>query len=220
MKLKGITPDMLENQTTIVGSGSNVFTMNPEDTGGVYTDPKSVSSPPPLGIDPDKIPIGTSTITEPEITYPILGLNPDIKPIKSTDTTIQDGTYPDCYRKWEEYLSVVKFGSNEEMEKAKNEFMTKCMSTSTVGASQIVEPEIVTPIKDTTSGTSAGTPTTNVILPNLGGFLSSLTGGGAGGAGGGAGATEETATIENKKPFPYWLIVVAVVGGYLIFRKK
>jgi hypothetical protein len=25
---------------------------------------------------------------------------------------------------------------------------------------------------------------------------------------------------EKKKPFPYWLIVVAVVGGYLIFRKK
>jgi hypothetical protein len=164
-------------------------------------------SPPPLGIDPDKTPIGTSAISEPYI---------DPKPPKTTDTTIQGNLYPDCYRKWEEYLSVVKFGSNEEMEKAKNEFMTKCMSTSTIGASQIVEPEVVIPIKDTTSETSAGSTTNNVVLPNLGAFLGSLTGG----AGGGAGAIEETATIEKKKPFPYWLIVVAVVGGYLIFRKK
>jgi hypothetical protein len=44
-----------------------------------------------------------------------------------------------------------------------------------------------------------------------------LTGGGAGGGGG---ATEEDVLTPNKKPFPYWIIAVAVVGGYLILRKK
>ncbi len=211
---KGITPSMLENQITDGSYGLNELTIN-EDLGvsvgqstSIIADPKTKEiTYPTLGIDPDKTPIGTSAISEPYI---------DPKPPKTTDTTIQGNLYPDCLRKWEEYSSVVKFGSNEEMENSKKEFMTKCMSTSTVGASQIVEPEIVTPIKDTTSETSAGSTTNNVILPNLGAFLGSLTGG----AGGGAGATEETATIENKKPFPYWLIVVAVVGGYLIFRKK
>ena len=218
---KGITADMLQNTTT---KDLNVFTMNPDDVGGVYTDPKSVSSPPPLGIDPDKIPIGTSTITEPEIIDP--------KPPKSTGN-IQGGLYPECLKKWEQVLAVTKFESTQAMEEAKKRFMTDCMSTPTKGTSNVVEPEIVTPIKDTTSGntsgntsgtsagtsagTSSGTPTTNVILPNLGGFLSSLTGGGAGGGGG---ATEEDVLTPNKKPFPYWIIAVAVVGGYLIFRKK
>lgn len=195
---KGMTVDMLQNTTTI---GSNVFTMNPDDAGGVYTDPKSVSSPPPLGIDPDKTPTGTSAIVEPEII--------DTKPPKSTDTTIQGGLYPECLQKWKEYSSVITFKSNEEMENSKKEFMTKCMSTPTTGTSNVVEPEIVTPI--------SGTTTTNVIIPNLGGFLSSLTGGGAGGGGG---ATEEEVLTLNKKPFPYWIIAVAVVGGYLILRKK
>jgi len=204
---------MLDNQTTTGGSGLNVLTVN-DDLGvsvgqstSLVTDPKPVYSPPPLGIDPDKTPIGTSAISEPYI---------DPKPPKTTDTTIQGGLYPECLQKWEEYSSVVKFGSNEEMENSKKEFMTKCMSTSTIGASQIVEPEIVTPIKDTTSETSAGSTTTNVILPNLGGFLGSLTGG----AGGGAGATEETTTIEKKKPFPYWILIVGAVGAYLIFKKE
>ena len=203
---KRMTAGMLQNTTE---TGLNIFTMNPDEAGVVYGDinVKPIYSPPPLGIDPDKTPIGTSVISEPYV---------EPKPSKSTDTTIQGGLYPDCLRKWEEYSSVVKFGSNEEMENSKKEFMTKCMSISTVGASQIVEPEVVIPIKDTTSETSAGSTTNNVVLPNLGAFLGSLNGG----AGGGAGATEETATIENKKPFPYWLIVVAVVGGYLIFRKK
>jgi hypothetical protein len=206
---KGMTADMLDNQTTIGGSGSNVFTMNPDDAGGVYTDPKSVSSPPPLGIDPDKTPTGTSTITEPEIIDP--------KPPKTTDTTIQGGLYPECLKKWEQVLAVTKFESTQAMEEAKKRFMTDCMSTPTTGTSAIVEPEIVTPISGTSTGTSTGTPTTNVILPNLGGFLSSLTGGGAGGGGG---ATEEDVLTPNKKPFPYWIIAVAVVGGYLILRKK
>ncbi len=197
---KGMTADMLQNTTTI---GSNVFTMNPDDAGGVYTDPKSVSSPPPLGIDPDKTPTGTSVISEPYV---------DTKPPKSTGN-IQGGLYPECLKKWEQVLAVTRFESTQAMEEAKKRFMTDCMTSSTAGTSSIVEPEIVTPI----SGTSTGTTTTNVILPNLGGFLSSLTGGGASGGGG---ATEEDVLTPNKKPFPYWIIAVAVVGGYLIFRKK
>jgi hypothetical protein len=197
---KGITADMLQNTIT---TGSNVFTISPDDAGGVYTDPKSVSSPPPLGIDPDKTPTGTSVISEPYV---------DTKPPKSTGN-IQGGLYPECLAKWEKVLAVTKFESTQAMEEAKKRFMTDCMTSSTTGTSAIVEPEIVTPI----SGTSTGTTTTNVILPNLGGFLSSLTGGGAGGGGG---ATEEDVLTPNKKPFPYWIIAVAVVGGYLIFRKK
>lgn len=207
---KGMTADMLQNTTT---TGSNVFTMNPDDAGGVYTDPKSVSSPPPLGIDPDKTPTGTSAIVEPEII--------DTKTPKTTDTTIQGGLYPECLKKWEQVLAVTKFESTQAMEEAKKRFMTDCMSTPTKGTSNVVEPEIVTSTSGNTSGTSAGTsagtPTTNVILPNLGGFLSSLTGGGAGGGGS---ATEEEVLTIKKKPFPYWIIAVAVVGGYLIFRKK
>lgn len=148
---------------------------------------------------------GTSVIVEPEII--------DTKPPKTTDTTIQGGLYPECLKKWEQVLSVTKFESTQAMEEAKKRFMTECMSIPTKGTSNVVEPEIVTP----TSGTSAGSTTTNVILPNLGGFLSSLTGGGAGGGGG---ATEEEVLTIKKKPFPYWIIAVAVVGGYLIFRKK
>jgi hypothetical protein len=201
---KGMTADMLDNQTTIGGSGSNVFTMNPNDAGGVYTDPKSVSSPPPLGIDPDKTPTGTSAIVEPEII--------DTKPPKATDTIIQGGMYPECLKKWEEYSSVVKFGSNEEMESSKKEFMTKCMSTSTTGTSQIVEPNLGTPTNTSTTTTT----NTTTILPNLGAFLGSLTGGG----GGGAGATGETALSQNKKPFPYWILIVGAVGAYLIFKKQ
>jgi|694.fasta_scaffold27143_16 hypothetical protein len=197
---KGITADMLQNTIT---TGSNVFTISPDDAGGVYTNPKSVSSPPPLGIDPDKTPTGTSVISEPYV---------DTKPPKSTGN-IQGGLYPECLAKWEKVLAVTKFESTQAMEEAKKRFMTDCMTSSTTGTSAIVEPEIVTPI----SGTSTGTTTTNVILPNLGGFLSSLTGGGAGGGGG---ATEEDVLTPNKKPFPYWIIAVAVVGGYLIFRKK
>jgi hypothetical protein len=202
---KGMTADMLDNQTTIGGSGSNVFTMNPNDAGGVYTDPKSVSSPPPLGIDPDKTPTGTSAIVEPEII--------DTKPPKTTDTIIQGGLYPECLQKWKEYSSVITFKSNEEMESSKKEFMTKCMSTSTTGTSQIVEPNLGTPTNTSTTTTTTNTTT---ILPNLGAFLGSLTGG----AGGGAGATEETALSQNKKPFPYWILIVGAVGAYLIFKKE
>jgi hypothetical protein len=207
---KGMTKDfqILTPYTDDAGD-SYVVTQNP------------VYSPPPLGIDPDKTPTGTSAIVEPEII--------DTKTPKTTDTTIQGVLSPECLKKWEQVLAVTKFESTQAMEEAKKRFMTDCMSTPTTGTSAIVEPEIVTPISGTSTGTSTGTttgtstgtttgtPTTNVILPNLGGFLSSLTGGGAGGGGG---ATEEDVLTPNKKPFPYWIIAVAVVGGYLIFRKK
>jgi len=192
---KGMTADMLDNQTTTGGSGLNVLTVN-DDLGvsvgqstSLVTDPKPVYSPPPLGIDPDT------------------------KPPKATDTTIQGGMYPECLQKWKEYSSVITFKSNEEMESSKKEFMTKCMSTSTTGTSQIVEPNLGTPTNTSTTTTTTNTTT---ILPNLGAFLGSLTGGG----GGGAGATEETALSQNKKPFPYWILIVGAVGAYLIFKKE
>jgi hypothetical protein len=193
---KGMTKDfqILTPYTDDAGD-SYVVTQNP------------VYSPPPLGIDPDKTPTGTSAIVEPEII--------DTKTPKTTDTTIQGVLSPECLKKWEQVLAVTKFESTQAMEEAKKRFMTDCMSTPTKGTSNVVEPEIVTPTSGNTSGTSAVTPTTNVILPNLGGFLGSLTGGGAGG-----GATEEEVLTIKKKPFPYWIIAVAVVGGYLIFRKK
>ena len=155
-----------------------------------------------------------------------------------------------CDQKWAIYSASMTFKTQEAYMLAYNAYISKCLNigvspvtTPTVGTSVISptlneeitpiqtittptpttsitpttsvigEPEIVTPIKDTTSGTSVG----NMIRPNLGGFLGSLTGGGAGGGGG---ATEEEIVMQNKKPFPYWIIAVAVVGGYLIFRKK
>jgi len=189
---KGMTKDfqILTPYTDDAGD-SYVVTQNP------------VYSPPPLGIDPDKTPTGTSAIVEPEII--------DTKPPKTTDTIIQGGLYPECLQKWKEYSSVITFKSNEEMESSKKEFMTKCMSTSTTGTSQIVEPNLGTP-----TNTSTTTTNTTTILPNLGAFLGSLTGGG----GGGAGATEETALSQNKKPFPYWILIVGAVGAYLIFKKE
>lgn len=100
--------------------------------------------------------------------------------------------------------------------------------TAPKGTSVIAEPiEITT---GTTTGTTT-TPTTTTTtpsgtttsttggssLPNLGALLG---GGASGGAGGGA-STEETAeTPKEEKPFPYWILIAGLVGGYLIFRKK
>lgn len=94
------------------------------------------------------------------------------------------------------------------------------------GTSVIVEPlDILTENPNTNTNTtptssSVVTSTSNTSsLPNLGAFLGSLTGGSMGG-GAVAGGTEDEVEKQNKKPFPYWLIAVALVGGYLIFRKK
>lgn len=94
------------------------------------------------------------------------------------------------------------------------------------GTSVIVEPlDILTENPNTNTNTtptssSVVTSTSNTSsLPNLGAFLGSLTGGSMGG-GAVASGTEDEVEKQNKKPFPYWLIAVALVGGYLIFRKK
>jgi hypothetical protein len=88
------------------------------------------------------------------------------------------------------------------------------------GTSAIVEPiEILTDNPNTASTT----PTTNSVSTtpsttptNISTFLGSLTGGG----GSGAGVSEDIVEKNNKKPFPYWILVVGAVGAYLIFRKK
>lgn len=150
---------------------------------------------------------GTSVVVEPD-----LG---GIKPPKDTGN-VQGGLYPSCLKKWEEYASTVKFTSTEAYELAKKEFMTKCIT----GSSSSTTTTTTTTTGNGTTSTTTGGTTTNVITPNLGGFLGSLTGGGASGGGG---ATEEQTKTDctcDKYKFPYWLIAVAVVGGYLIFRKK
>lgn len=97
------------------------------------------------------------------------------------------------------------------------------------GVSAVVEPDLSGGSTATTGNTSATSTTSggsvvtsggiNPLTPNIGSFLGSISGGGAGEAGGGV-ATEEVKEEIKKKPFPYWLIAVALVGGYLIFKKE
>jgi hypothetical protein len=196
---KGMGADMLQNTTT---TRSNVFTMNQlDDAGVVYggikpqkeigqikTDPLlSELIPPPLGIDPDKIPPRKN---------PPLGLIP----IGSEE----------CEKKWLEIAMVSRFASEEAMIKAKEEFLKNC--DGSLGSSVIAEPDLGTPTNPLL-GTTTGT--TNTTLPNLGTFLGSLTGGANGGS-----AEQTTQTLKPKKPFPYWILIAGLVGGYLIFRKK
>jgi len=124
----------------------------------------------------------------------------------------------ECEKKWQQIAMISKWGSYDAMLKAKEEFMKSC--NGNLGSSIIAEPEIITPtnpISSPTTGTTSGT--TGTSLPNLGAFLGSLTGGASGGAS--AGASEQiTETPKAKKPFPYWILIAGLVGGYLIFRKK
>jgi hypothetical protein len=155
-------------------------------------------SPPPLGIDPDKIPPRK---------YPPLG----IMPIGSEE----------CEKKWLEIAMISRFASEEAMIKAKEEFLKNC--NGGLGSSVIAEPDLGTPtnpLSGTTSGTTGTSGSSSgTSLPNLGAFLGSLTGGANGGAS--AGASEQiTETPKAKKPFPYWILIAGLVGGYLIFRKK
>lgn len=194
---KGMTSDMLQEVTL----GSNTLSYNTDDLGGIG------------GQNSGSEVLVTSDVKT--IEYPPLGINPDIvpQPIKGTadlSHIIDWSAYPECLKKWEQVEMASKFPSDLAKLMAKNDFMKKCVASSTSGASVISEPtEILT---------GTGTSTSQ----NIGTFLGSISGsaGAGAGAGSGAGATEEADKPKVKKPFPYWLIAVAVVGGYLIFRKK
>jgi hypothetical protein len=139
-----------------------------------------------------------------------------------------------CDQKWAIYSANMTFPTQEAYMTAYNAYLATCLNTGvnpvttttpTVGAS-IVSPilnEEIKPIRTTTTTPTTSTaPATSTIvnpLPILiGGFPS---GGFGGGFGGGGNATiQEDGLVKSKKPFPYWLIAVAVVGGYLIFRKN
>lgn len=71
------------------------------------------------------------------------------------------------------------------------------------GASVIAEPDLGT------SPTNPSGTTTTLPLPILGG--------GGGAMGGGAGSSADKP--KDKKPFPYWVLIAGLVGGYLVFRK-
>lgn len=73
------------------------------------------------------------------------------------------------------------------------------------GASVVAEPDL---------GTSPTNPKGNTnVLP-----LPILGGGGGGAMGGGAGS-DIANEPKDKKPFPYWVLIAGLVGGYLVFRK-
>ena len=204
---KGFTSDMLQETTT---TGSNVFTMNPDDLGSTNL---NVVIPPIIK----------------EITYPPLGINPVIVPqptgdIKTSTSILPTGgvktsVFGDCLKKWEQVAMVSKFASQEEMEKLKNIYITNCMEESASSVSTIVEPALGLP-----SNPVVGSTNLNVVIPPMIKEityppLGSLSGGGAG---------EESTNEEQPKTdctcdkykFPYWILAVAVVGGYLIYRKK
>jgi hypothetical protein len=184
---KNVTSDSLEYHPEQILLDSNLPKPQKE-IGQIKSNPLlSEISPPPLGIDPDKI--------------PPLGL----MPIGSEE----------CEKKWQQIAILSRFASEEAMIKAKGEFLKTCGGG--LGSSVIAEPDLNTPtnpLSGNTSGTSSGSN-----LPNLGAFLGSLTGGANGGAGSGS-AEQTTQTLKPKKPFPYWILIAGLVGGYLIFRKK
>jgi hypothetical protein len=195
---KNVTSDSLEYHPEQILIDS-VLPKPQKEINQIKTDPLlSEITPPPLGIDPDKIPPRK---------YPPLGL----MPIGSEE----------CEKKWQQIAMVSRFASEEAMIKAKEEFLKTCQGG--LGSSIIAEPEIITPtnpLSGTTSGTTGTSGSSSgTSLPNLGAFLGSLTGGANGGAS--AGASEQiTETPKAKKPFPYWILIAGLVGGYLIFRKK
>lgn len=110
-------------------------------------------------------------------------------------------------------------------------YVSETTPTSPIGVSivsPILDEEIkplptisTTPITSTTPTTST-TPATSTITTNPLPVLEGLPSGGIGGGAlaNGGGAIKEDVLGKKKKPFPYWLIAVAVVGGYLVFRKK
>jgi hypothetical protein len=208
---KGFTSDMLQETTT---TGSNVFTMNPDDLGStnlnVVIPPKGKEiTYPPLGINPDIVPQPTGGIKTSTGILPTGGIKTSTDML--TTGGVKTGVFGDCLNKWEQVALVSRFSSQEEMEKAKKIFITDCITASTTSVSTIVEPALGLP-----SNPVVGSGNTE---PNLGAFLGSLSGGGAG-----AESTNEeqpkTDCTCDKYKFPYWILAVAVVGGYLIYRKK
>ena len=74
------------------------------------------------------------------------------------------------------------------------------------GTSAIAEPDL---------GTSPTSPKGEPnILP-----LPILSGGGGGGAMGGGAGSGSADELVDKKPFPYWILIAGLVGGYLVFKK-
>lgn len=170
---KNVTSDGLEYHPEQILLDSNLPKPQKE-IGQIKSNPLlSEISPPPLGIDPDKIPPRK---------YPPLGLIP----IGSEE----------CEKKWQQIAILSRFASEEAMIKAKEEFLKTCGGG--LGSSVIAEPDL-------------GTPTN----PILGGLVPSPIGGANGGS-----AEQTTDTTLVKKPFPYWILIAGLVGGYLIFRKK
>ena len=94
--------------------------------------------------------------------------------------------------------------SNLGNEKAKEEFLKTCGGG--LGSSVIAEPDLGTPTNPILGG----------LVPSpIGGLVPSPIGGANGGS---ADKTLDTTLV--KKPFPYWILIAGLVGGYLIFRKK
>lgn len=186
-------------------------------------------------LDPNVNPIYASETT------PTTGVSAvTTTPQPSVGSITVDTPQNTCDQKWAIYSAGMTFPTQEAYMLAYNAYLAKCLNTgvnpvtaSPVGVSTVspVLDEEIKPVPTATTTPTTGsattpttpttgsatTPTTTItnLIGGLGGF-----GGGFGGGGGGGATTEEGALGKNKKPFPYWLIAVAVVGGYLIFRKK
>jgi hypothetical protein len=78
-----------------------------------------------------------------------------------------------------------------------------------VGSSLIVEPELGLPSNPNLTIAPIKLPTSDV-----GAFMGSLENGEI------EEPTSVTDVLKKEAKFPYWLIAVAVVGGYLVFKKK
>lgn len=182
---KNVTSDSLEYHPEQILLDSNLPKPQKE-IGQIKSNPLlSEISPPPLGIDPDKIPPKI-----PPRKYPPLGLIP----IGSEE----------CEKKWLEIAMVSRFASEEAMIKAKEEFLKNC--DGSLGSSVIAEPDL-------------GTPTNPILGDVTPSPIGDVTPSPIGGATGGS-AEQTIQTLKPKKPFPYWILIAGLVGGYLIFRKK
>jgi hypothetical protein len=130
-----------------------------------------------------------------------------IKPIKSnlllqSDVLPLDSPYAQdspikmsCEEQWNRIAMTSRFSSEQAMLDAKKEFITKCKG---LGTSVISDP-------------------TKDLFPNLPISTPSYAS-----TGGGMGVNENGEALQpiNKKPFPYWILIVGAIGAYLIFRKK